>query len=78
MYNLIYVKGCIPGVDEAYVRLTDAKRTTWFDTTFPKGSQVPFPTNFKKLSELPRELNIDLNQLEGTDPLSRQRNERTG
>lgn len=77
VYNLIYVKGTIPGVDHAYVRIRDAVRSFWTGKAFPEGAQIPFPTNFKKLSELPRELKIEYKD-DGIDPLSRQRKEKTG
>ena len=77
VYDLIYVKGEVPGNDMSYVRIKDALINSGSKTTFPIGIKVPYPTNFQKISELPRELTIE--PIEGSvDALSRQRNERTG
>lgn len=42
--NLIYVKGAVPGVDNAYVKITDAVRKGWYGKAFPQGQSPPFPT----------------------------------
>ncbi len=46
--DLIYVKGAVPGVDNAYVRVSDAVRKGWYNKCFPEGATVPFPTFFGK------------------------------
>ena len=77
VYGLIYLKGKVPGNDMTYVRLRDAMFRCKTRNPFPKGVAVPYPTNFQKLSEMPRELSI-VPQEDSIDVFARQRHERTG
>ncbi|KAH6566789.1 hypothetical protein BASA61_007296 [Batrachochytrium salamandrivorans] len=74
-YNLIYVKGGVPGVENCYVRVTDSIKKTWYKKTFPVGSEVPFPTFMGDVSTLPRELTAPAPEAGTRDPFSRQRRE---
>jgi large subunit ribosomal protein L3 len=49
--NLVYVKGAVPGVDDAYVRVSDSIKKNWFNKCFPAGASVPFPTFVGKCEE---------------------------
>ena len=73
--NLIYVKGAVPGVDDAMVRVQDAVRKGWFNEVFPKNTNIPFPTFLGDVSTLPRELTPSLPETK-IDPFSRQTRER--
>ncbi|KAI8918778.1 translation protein [Entophlyctis helioformis] len=46
VHNLIYVKGGLPGVDDAYVSITDSIKKGWFKQTFPEGAEVPYPRSW--------------------------------
>ncbi len=76
VHNLVYLKGSLPGVDHAYVRIKDAIRKSWHGKVFPEGATVPFPTEMKSGAELPREL-VYVPKEGGVDPFSRQLRERT-
>jgi large subunit ribosomal protein L3 len=73
-YNLLYIKGAIPGPDDAAVRVTDALKKGWFRQTFPAGSQVPFPTFLGRVKSLPREL-LPVAVKGAKDPMARARRE---
>ncbi len=73
--GLIYVKGGVPGVDNALVRVKDAVKKGWFNKIFPKDAQIPFPTSMGTIST-ERELLPKLD-LSGTDPFARTRREKT-
>ncbi|KAJ3262470.1 54S ribosomal protein L3 [Borealophlyctis nickersoniae] len=75
VYNLIYVKGAVPGVDDAYVCVKDAIRKSIHKKTFPPGSNVPFPTFFGNMKSLPRELVVPPPAEGVKDPFSRTRRE---
>ena len=70
--NLIYLKGAVPGVDDAYVKITDAIRKGWIGKAFPVGAVVPFPTS--KRGDFPREL-IPAFAATERDPMSQPRRE---
>ncbi|KAL2919431.1 hypothetical protein HK105_201076 [Polyrhizophydium stewartii] len=75
VHNLVYVRGAVPGVEDAYVRITDAIRKSWINQAFPSGASVPFPTFLGDQTQLPREMHAPP-PAEGTrDPFSRQRRE---
>ncbi|KAJ3000327.1 54S ribosomal protein L3 [Globomyces sp. JEL0801] len=76
VHNLIYVKGAVPGVDNAYVRVSDAIKKGWYKKTFPENAVVPFPTFFGKTDALPRESLAPVGVKGTVDPFSRARGER--
>lgn len=60
--DLIYVKGCIPGVDDVHVMVRDAKKKVVFraragwdkgiDNLLPRGVEgLPFPAGTKEMAE---------------------------
>ena len=55
-YNLIYIKGAVPGVDNSYLRITDAVRKGWKKSIFPPDTVIPFPSFMGQVSKLSREL----------------------
>ncbi|KAJ3310631.1 54S ribosomal protein L3 [Boothiomyces sp. JEL0838] len=73
-HDLIYVKGAVPGVDNAYVSVSDAIRKSWHGKCFPAGAQVPFPTYFGS-SEVERELCAPIDE-KAFDPFARTRREK--
>ena len=75
-HNLLYLKGSIPGFDNAFIRLQDAVRAGWYGKTFPKGAHVPFPTMIRRGQDIPRELVPPLPEEGSTDPFSRQLREK--
>ena len=74
VHNLIYVKGAVPGVDDQYVRVTDAIKAGWHNKTFPDVKQVPFPTFMGKSES--RELVLASQFEKQTDPFSRTKREK--
>jgi hypothetical protein len=52
MYNLLYVKGCLPGAAGSVVRVRDAKRRLWHGQCFPEQAHVPFPTYIPGMEEI--------------------------
>ena len=44
---MIYVKGCLPGFDNAFIKVTDALKKSWAGKVFPQGAEVPFPTSYQ-------------------------------
>ena len=75
VHNLVYLRGCLPGVSNAYVKVSDSIRKGWHQEAFPPNVEVPFPTMLKDTTELPRELAY-VPQTSKTDPCLRQMNER--
>jgi len=75
VHDLIYVKGSIPGVDDALVECTDSIRKKWINQAFPRDMTVPFPTLMKS-EKLPRELLAPTDMPNQTDPFSKTRRER--
>lgn len=73
-HNLIYVKGAVPGVDDQYVRVTDAIKKGWHQKTFPDPKAVPFPTFMGKAEQ--RELLMPSQFGTITDPFSRTKREK--
>ncbi|KAJ2161474.1 hypothetical protein GGF46_001413 [Coemansia sp. RSA 552] len=64
--NCIWVKGCVPGPDEQYVRVRDSIKLVKH-RLFPDGATVPFPTYIPGQSPAqPREL---IAKTGGPDPL---------
>ena len=77
VHNLLYLKGCIPGFDNAFIRIRDAVRAGWYGKTFPQGAKVPFPTMIRQPGvKVPRELVPPMPQEDATDPFSRQLREK--
>eukprot|EP00842_Homolaphlyctis_polyrhiza_P006017 jgi/Hompol1/6416/HPOL_004040-RA len=76
VYGLIYVKGGVPGAENAYCRVTDSIKMNWYKKTFPVGSVVPFPTFMGDITTLPREMSAPAPVEGARDPFSRQRRER--
>jgi large subunit ribosomal protein L3 len=74
VHGLIYVKGGVPGTDNAMVKVKDAIKKGWFGKTFPQGARVPFPTCME--SHTQREL-LPTMDLKGADPFARTKRERT-
>ncbi|KAI8910434.1 translation protein [Gorgonomyces haynaldii] len=73
VHNLIYVKGAVPGFDNAWVKIRDAVKKQWHNKAFPQGATVPFPTFVGK----PKERELLPTQLpQPVDPFTRTRNER--
>jgi hypothetical protein len=75
VHDLIFVKGCLPGVDNAVVTIRDAIRKSWVGKAFPEGSPIPYPTYMGDCSELPRELTPPIASPDTLDPFSRTRRE---
>ncbi|KAJ3106876.1 54S ribosomal protein L3 [Phlyctochytrium planicorne] len=75
VYNLLYVKGSIPGPDDKYVLVRDSVRKGWYNKCFPPDAVVPFPTFFGSQSQLPRELLPPPPPPNSKDPLARARRE---
>ncbi|KAJ3299813.1 54S ribosomal protein L9, mitochondrial [Kappamyces sp. JEL0829] len=76
VHDLIYVKGSLPGVDNAIVTCRDAIRKCWVGKAFPEGSTIPFPTYMGNCAELPRELTPPSPIVDkAVDPFSRTRRE---
>jgi large subunit ribosomal protein L3 len=65
---LIYVKGCIPGVDNAFIKVTDAIKKSWAGKAFPEGAIVPFPTSYQE--GLDRELVESVSFDQSVDPFT--------
>ena len=77
VHNLLYLKGSIPGFDNAFIRIKDAIRANWYGKLFPEGSKVPFPTLIRKPGvQVPRELVPPMPEEGVTDPFSRQMREK--
>jgi hypothetical protein len=74
VHGLIYVKGGVPGVDNAMVKIKDAIKKSWFGKTFPSGVTVPFPTSTEPSTEREQ---VPKLHLTGIDPFSRTKRERT-
>jgi|SRR5882762_10206680 len=61
--DLIFVRGCVPGVDDAHVLIRDAKKKMvvqsrvsqekgWYDKILPKGvDDLPFPAGTKEMAK---------------------------
>ncbi|EGF78386.1 hypothetical protein BATDEDRAFT_13292 [Batrachochytrium dendrobatidis JAM81] len=75
-YNLIYVKGGVPGPENGYLRVTDSIKKGWFKKTFPENAIVPFPTYLGDVTTLPRESIAPAPSVGTRDPFSKQRRER--
>ncbi|TPX38072.1 hypothetical protein SmJEL517_g00089 [Synchytrium microbalum] len=56
VYNLVYVKGAVPGPDGGYIQLQDAIRKLAQGKVFPPGAVVPFPTFTGSFAGMPREI----------------------
>ena len=80
--NLLYIKGCVPGVDDGHVFVRDAKRkiiaaakrkfgkgATDFSTCLPAGvDTLPFPAGTKEMAEpLPKIISA---KTQGRDPFT--------
>ena len=80
-HNLLYVKGCMPGTDDQYIRIRDALRKGWHNKCFPQGLDVPFPTYIQSTTAkvrkvaASRELLPPPPPLDSKDPLARARRE---
>jgi large subunit ribosomal protein L3 len=66
VHNLLYIKGAIPGTDNAMVKITDAIKKGWYNKTFPANKQ-PIG-NKRELLPVPADT---------VDPFSRVRKEPT-
>ncbi|KAI9230664.1 MAG: 50S ribosomal protein L3 [Piptocephalis tieghemiana] len=66
--GLIYVRGSIPGVDDAWVQVKDAVKKRGLNLCFPSGEQVPYPSMSveEALNQLPRER---ITKIGGADPM---------
>ena len=74
MLNLLYVKGSVPGADNAFVRVTDSIKKT--SKAFPEGVPVPFPTFMGHVASLPRELLPPMPSAGTRDPFTIERREK--
>ncbi|KAJ3115573.1 54S ribosomal protein L3 [Phlyctochytrium bullatum] len=75
VYNLLYVKGAVPGPEDKFVLIKDAVRKGWYNECFPPNTSVPFPTFLGNVKELPRELLPPPPPQGAKDPLARARRE---
>ena len=75
--NLIYVRGNVPGFDDAFLRLRDAVRKVWYKKCFPDVDKVPMPTHYGgEIGEVETEREIVTGEFEGVrDPFSRPKRE---
>ncbi|KAJ3044759.1 54S ribosomal protein L3 [Rhizophlyctis rosea] len=75
--NLIYVRGNVPGFDDAFLRLRDAIRKEWYKKCFPDTEKVPMPTWYGgEIGEVETVREIVTGEFEGgRDPFSRPRRE---
>ncbi|RKP13043.1 translation protein [Piptocephalis cylindrospora] len=71
--GLIYVRGCIPGVDDAWVRVKDSVKKRGLRICFPPSEQVPYPSvnGEDALAQLPRER---IAKMGGADPMLQSKN----
>ncbi|KAI9209656.1 translation protein [Polychytrium aggregatum] len=74
--NLLYIKGAIPGFDDAYIRVRDAVKAGYRGKVFPKDTSVPFPTFMENPQTLPRELLPSPPEKGAFDPMTRPKRER--
>lgn len=79
VYNLLYVKGAVPGPDGGFVNVKDAIRKVSQGKAFPSGVLVPFPTFRGSLAGLPREMTAPPGSdgRRERDPMERPRREHT-
>ena len=73
-HNLLYIKGCVPGVDNQYVRVTDAVRKQWYSKCFPDINKVPIPTMMQSNNE--RESVAESEFTTDNDPFRRTKREK--
>ncbi|TPX41998.1 hypothetical protein SeLEV6574_g05816 [Synchytrium endobioticum] len=74
IYNMLYVKGAVPGPDGGFINVRDAVRKVSQRKAFPVGATVPFPTFTGSLAGLPREIAAPPG-IDGRDPMEKPRRE---